>query len=200
LTKILLGTNNFGKVREFLTLASALPYTITIPSDEGIYIHVEEYGKSYHENAYIKAQAFSEASGLTTIADDSGLEVDALGGAPGLKSARYAGLDATDKDRVLYLLDKLKGIGWEKRTARFICAIVLVKPNGEPKYFDGVCEGKITLEPKGEAGFGYDPVFYIPAMGKTIAQLSPDQKNNISHRSIAAKQLLRHLRDYQSGA
>lgn len=196
--KILIGTNNLGKGQEFLTLMGDLPYTITTPSNEGIHIDVEEYGKNYHENAYIKAQAFSNASGLTTIADDSGLEVDSLNGAPGLKSARYAGLDATDKDRVLYLLDKLKGIGWDKRTARFICAIVLVKPNGEPKYFDGVCEGKITLEPKGEYGFGYDPVFYIPAMGKTIAQLSQHQKNNISHRSIAANKLLRHLRDYQS--
>ena len=183
-----------GKVQEFLTLMGGLRFTLTTPNEEGISFDVEENGGNYHENAYIKAQAFSSASGLATVADDSGLEVEALGGEPGLRSARYAGLDATDEDRVSYLLDKLNGIGWENRKARFICVIALVEPNGEPKYFDGICEGKIALEPKGGGGFGYDPIFYIPSIGKTVAQLSPHQKNNISHRSIAAKKLLAHLK------
>ena len=171
-----------------------LRFTITTPNEEGISFDVEENGENYHENAYIKAQAFSKASGLPTVADDSGLEVEALGGEPGLRSARYAGLDATDEDRVSYLLDKLNGIGWEYRKARFICVIALVEPNGEPKDFDGICEGKIALEPKGGGGFGYDPIFYIPSIRKTVAQLSQHQKNNISHRSIAAKKLLAHLK------
>ncbi len=182
-----------GKVQEFLTLMGGLPITITTPSKEGIRLEVEETGENYHENAYIKALAFSEASGLAAVADDSGLEVEALGGEPGLRSARYAGIDATDEDRVSYLLDKLNGIGWEYRNARFICVIALVEPNGKPKYFDGVCEGKISLEPKGDGGFGYDPVFYLPSIGKTVAQLNQHQKNTISHRSIATKKLLEHL-------
>jgi XTP/dITP diphosphohydrolase len=147
---------------------------------------VEEKTGSYRENAIAKAVTWAKATGLITLADDSGLEVDALGGAPGPVSARYGGLE-TDRERYELLLKKMEGIPWPQRTARFRCVIAIAYPDGEVHTFEGVMEGLIALEPKGEHGFGYDPVFFLPELGKTVAQLTLEEKNRLSHRAQAAR-------------
>jgi len=141
----------------------------------------------------LKAAALAEASGLLTLADDSGLAVDALGGEPGVYSARYAGENALDTDRNAYLLSKMHTIPAEKRTARFCCVIAIAQPGHIIATFEGNCEGFISTEPRGTNGFGYDPVFYLPEYGKTMAELPSEIKNSISHRSIAAQKASRFL-------
>ena len=190
---LLLATNNQAKVREYRSLLQNLPYTVTTPSDCGIAIVVDEVGESMEENARLKAMAFASKSGLLSLADDSGLEVDVLGGEPGPLSARYAGEGASDRDRGNYLLARLNGVPWEKRTARFRCAIALASPDGRAQLFTGKCRGLITLEPRGEQGFGYDPVFYLPELDKTMAELPMEIKNQISHRGQAARKAYRAL-------
>lgn len=159
MAKLLLATNNTGKVHEYQSLLTGIPWELTTPKQQGIQLEVEETGSSFEENARLKALAFARASGLLTLADDSGLEVDALNGEPGIRSSRYAGEGASDADRVNFLLNKLKDVPEEKRTARFRCVIALAWPDGRIEYFTGTCEGSITFTPKGEEGFGYDPVF-----------------------------------------
>jgi XTP/dITP diphosphohydrolase len=132
---------------------------------------------------------------MMTLADDSGLEVDALSGEPGVFSARYAGVDATDADRLNYLLAKIKNVPWEKRTARFRCVIAIALPNGKIELCKGKCEGIITFEAKGTQGFGYDPIFYVPSFDKTMAELTFNEKNKISHRGIAAQKARKLLMD-----
>jgi XTP/dITP diphosphohydrolase len=185
--KLLLATNNNGKVQEFRSLLKSIDFDLVTLNDIGITTKVEETGQTMEENARLKATIYAAESGLLTLADDSGLEVDALGGEPGVRSARYAGNNASDTDRVNYLLSKLISVPWEKRTARFRCVIAIATPEGNFALCDGECCGLITFEPKGSNGFGYDPVFYFPELGKTMAELSPEIKGRISHRANAAK-------------
>jgi XTP/dITP diphosphohydrolase len=185
--KLLIATHNPGKVREYRELLAGLPLELTYPAHEGLDIEVAETGESFAENARLKAAAYARASGLLTLADDSGLEVDALGGEPGIRSARYAGKGASDEERYRLLLEKLRKVPWEERTARFRCAIAVATPAGQVHTAEGICEGVIAFEPKGEHGFGYDPVFYFPEYGMTMAELPPGTKNEISHRARAAQ-------------
>ena len=191
--KLLLATNNQAKVREYKSLLQNLPYVLVAPSELGINITVNEVGKSLEENARLKARIFATKSRLLALADDSGLEVDALGGEPGPLSARYAGEGASDRDRVNYLLSRLEGVPWEKRSASFKCVIVIAMPDGEVESCSGECRGFITFEPRGEQGFGYDPVFYLPELDRTMAELTLTEKNQVSHRGQAARKAYRVL-------
>jgi XTP/dITP diphosphohydrolase len=181
--ELLVATNNLGKQREFTELLASLPAKVLFPTDLGLRVKVEETGSTYAENAELKAQEFCRASGLIALGDDSGLEVDALGGAPGLRSARYT--VGSDLDRLTALLDNLSQTPEELRTARFRCVVAIATPTGENYTTEGVCEGIITLKPAGSGGFGYDPIFYIPDQGRTMAELEPAVKNRISHRARA---------------
>jgi len=190
MVKLLVATNNPGKVREYEDLLVGLPLEVTFPAQEGIALEVEESGATFEENARLKALAYARASGLLTLADDSGLEVDALGGAPGVRSARYAGAGASDADRYQKLLDALVGVPEAQRTARFRCVVALAWPDGTVRTAEGRCEGQIGLAPRGEHGFGYDPVFIVDGFGgQTMAELPPEVKNRISHRARAVKVL-----------
>ncbi len=185
--KLLLATNNAGKVKEFRSLLQGIPFELVTPQDLGIKTEVAETGATYEENARLKACALSKESDLLTLADDSGLEVDALNGEPGVMSARYAGKNASDTDRVKYLLSKIKDVPKEKRTARFRCIIAIAQPDGPVEFCEGECKGLIAFEPCGKNGFGYDPIFCFPKYGKTMAQLPIEIKNRISHRGRAAQ-------------
>ena len=191
--RILLATNNAGKVRELVVLLAGSPFEVATPSDEGIALDVEETGDTFEENAVLKARAFAEASGLLSIADDSGLEVDALGGEPGVRSARYAGPEASDEDRVRYLLGKLEGVEWERRSARFRSVVALAYPGGEIRLFEGACEGMVAFESQGDKGFGYDPVFYIPSLDMHMAELELEEKTRMSHRGQATRRAVEFL-------
>lgn len=155
---------------------------------------IREDGTTFAENARIKALAASEATGEPTVADDSGLVVDALGGEPGIHSARYAGEHATDADRIAKVLDAMRDAPWERRTARFICALALARNGKIAAEVEGRCEGFIAFEPRGADGFGYDPIFFLPEYGKTIAELGAAVKNRISHRARALRALVEFLR------
>jgi len=195
--KLLLATNNQGKLREYKSLLQKIPYELITLAEQGIIAEVSEVGGSLEENARLKATVIADQSQLLTLADDSGLEVDALGGEPGPLSARYAGEGASDRDRVNYLLSRLEGVPWEKRTARFRCVIAVATPNGKAEICSGECQGFITFKPRGKHGFGYDPIFYLPELGKTMAELPLSLKNHVSHRGHAARkayQLLERLR------
>lgn len=185
--KLLVATNNPGKVQEYADLFVGLPVTLTFPAQEGLSLAVDESGETFAENAILKARAYARASGLLTLADDSGLEVDALDGAPGIRSARYAGEGTSDEDRYRLLLRNLADVPAEKRTARFRCVVAIVTPEGEAYTTEGCCEGAIGFEPRGRHGFGYDPVFYVAGHGQTMAELLPQTKNQISHRARAAQ-------------
>ena len=198
MVKLLLATNNQGKVLEYKSLFQDLPYEVVALTEQGITIEVDEVGDSLEENARLKATALVAQSQILTLADDSGLEVDALGGEPGPLSARYAGEGASDEGRVRYLLSRLKDVPWPERTARFRCVIALALPGADVEFCHGECPGIITLEPCGEQGFGYDPIFYLPELGKTMAELSLPEKNRVSHRGRAAReayQVLARLKD-----
>lgn len=185
---LLVATNNPGKIREYEALLADLPVEITFPGQEGLDMEVAETGDTFEENARLKAVAFAQASGLLTLADDSGLEVDALGGAPGVHSARYAGPGASDEDRYRKLLAALADVPPDRRSARFRCVVAVAQPDGAVYTADGVCEGQIGFEPRGEHGFGYDPVFLVQGYdGLTMAELDPEVKNRISHRARAAR-------------
>jgi XTP/dITP diphosphohydrolase len=157
-------------------------------AEQGITTDVDEVGDSLQENARLKATALATESHLLTMADDSGLEVDALGGEPGPLSHRYAGEGASDEDRVNYLLSRLKNVPGAERTARFRCVIALAVPGDDVEFCYGECPGVITFEPSGKQGFGYDPIFYLPELGKTMAELSLAEKNRVSHRGQAARE------------
>jgi len=192
--KLLIATHNAGKKREYARLLSGLGIELVTLDDLGIAEAIEEDGASYAENALLKARGYCAAQGLLTLADDSGLEVDALDGAPGLLTARYAGEDATDKERYQLLLEQLRGVPDARRAARFRCVIALAWPDGRTQIAEGTCEGHITHEPRGAHGFGYDPVFYLPEYGCTMAELAPEVKNRISHRARAAAAVREILR------
>lgn len=197
--KLLLATNNKGKLRELQAILADLPLEILAPADIGLTLEVDEDGLTYAENAAKKAVAFQRVSGLVCLADDSGLEVDALGGAPGLRSARYSSKPgATDRDRRMTLLQNLadKPRPW---TARFRATMAVAGPDGSVEIAEGICEGEIVPEERGSGGFGYDPVFFIPEFGRTMAELPEETKNRLSHRARAAQAarpiLARLLRD-----
>jgi XTP/dITP diphosphohydrolase len=183
--RLLVATHNQGKVQEFKQLLAPLGAAISVPDDLGIHLEIPEDGTTYAENARRKAEGYAAASGLLTLADDSGLEVDALGGAPGIHSARYA--SGSDAKRVAALLSHLQGVRWKDRTARFRCVVVIVAPGGDFHQAEGVCEGVIAFRPAGDGGFGYDPIFYLPDYSCTMAQLSREEKNRISHRARAVQ-------------
>ncbi len=185
--KLLVATENPGKQREYRQLLADLPVTLCFPVDLGLHLEVVEDGETFVANAGLKATAYSRASGLWSLADDSGLEVDALDGAPGVRSARYGGGLATDHARVEHLLLNLAGVETQQRTARFRCALVLSGPQGEERTTEGVCQGLILTAPRGTGGFGYDPVFLLPELGVTMAELSAQEKNRISHRAKAVE-------------
>jgi XTP/dITP diphosphohydrolase len=184
--QLLLATNNPGKLHELMPLLDDMPLHIVTPHALGLHLDVAETGTTYAENARLKAEAFAHASGLLTLADDSGLEVDALSGAPGVYSARYAGEAASDADRRAKLIHVLRQVPAPRR-ARFRCVIAIAQPGGAIDYFEGVCAGEIILEERGVNGFGYDPVFYLPEQGCTMAELPSAVKNRMSHRARAAQ-------------
>lgn len=186
--RLLLATGNEHKLQELKSLLQGLPYDVVSPADIGIDATIDETGSSFEENASLKAKAMAAKSHLLTLADDSGLEVDALNGAPGILSARYAGANATDSERISFLLSQLKGVPYDKRQAKFRCVIAIAVPEGKVELCHGECHGYITFQPTGEHGFGYDPVFYLPELGKTMAELLPEIKNNISHRGQAIRE------------
>ena len=194
--KLLLATSNPGKIKEYRFLLDGLGYQITTLTEEGITKIVTESGSKYEQNARLKAITYAKLSQFIALADDSGLEVDALDGEPGIKSARFAGKAATDAEKVNLLLARLNGIPWEKRTARFKCVIAIAIPGGRVELCYGECHGMVAFEAKGENGFGYDPIFFLPKIGKTMAELPFEMKNKISHRaraSLKARQVLQRL-------
>ena len=200
LTELLLATNNPGKVREYCLLLQGLPFVVTTAGKRGIKVTLGESGDTFEQNAALTAKTYTQISGLISLADDSGLEVAALGGEPGPLSARYAGEGASDEARMDFLLRKLSAVPWERRSARFRCVIAIATPDGKVELCHGDCEGFITFEPKGENGFGYDPIFYLPELGKTMAELAIEQKNKVSHRGKAAqkaRQILARLAEAQ---
>lgn len=191
--KLLLATTNRGKINEYRSLLKGIPFELVTPMEEGVRISVEENYNSMVENATHKAMTFADTSGLIALADDSGLEVDALGGEPGVRSARYAGDGASDSDRIDYLLDKMKNIPAEKRSASFKCVIAISVPWEKVETCSGECRGAINFEPRGNNGFGYDPVFFIPELNQTMAELTLEVKNKISHRARAVEKAYRIL-------
>jgi XTP/dITP diphosphohydrolase len=191
--KLLLATNNQGKASEYRSLFQGLQYFLVTLADEAVGIGVDEVGGSFEENAGLKAAAFAAETGLLTLADDSGLEVDALGGEPGVLSARYAGEDASDIDRVNLLLSRMRDVPWPERTARFRCVIAIARPGSKVELCHGECQGIITFEPRGDCGFGYDPVFYLPELDRTMSELTMEEKNRLSHRGQAAREAIPFL-------
>jgi len=191
---IVIATRNTGKLREFQTLLQALPCEVRSLRDLAIDEEFEETGRTFAENARIKALGYSRLTHFPVLADDSGLEVDALGGRPGIHSARYAGPGASDADRIDKLLGELEFSGGGFN-AYFVCALALAQ-NGELlRESKGMCSGIITREPRGEHGFGYDPIFLFPALGKTFAELNELEKNRYSHRARAVAAMLEFLQD-----
>jgi len=164
-----------------------VPYELTLLADVPGATLPEETGTTYHENALIKARAGATVTGALALGDDSGIEVDALGGDPGLHSARWGGPRLDDAGRIALLLERLRGVPAERRTARFRCLIALVEPGGRARVVEGVVEGRITEAPRGTGGFGYDPVFYYAPLGGTFGELPPATKHRVSHRGAAAR-------------
>ena len=185
--ELLLATTNYHKLEEYRAIFSDVPFALLSLRDVQLDMDVEETGTTFAENAQLKALAYARASGMLTLADDSGLEIDALGGAPGIYSARFAGKETSYEERFRLLLEQLKGLTRERRTARFRCAITLAEPSGYYQTVEGTLEGVIADAPRGHYGFGYDPIFFIPELGKTSAELTPEHKNRISHRGQAAQ-------------
>ena len=191
MSKLLIATNNAAKIREYRNILADLPLTLTSLAAEGINLDPEETGTTFVENALLKARAFAATSDLLILADDSGLEIDALGGEPGVYSARYGNTAKDDHvKRYQIVLEKVQAIPWEQRTARFRCVIALAYQDQVIGTADGTVEGFITTEPKGSGGFGYDPIFYVPEFEATLAEVSPERKHSISHRGRAARAAL----------
>ncbi|MBW1972756.1 MAG: XTP/dITP diphosphatase [Deltaproteobacteria bacterium] len=191
--KILIGTKNNGKIKEIKKILNGIDVTILTPNDLGIKKKPLENGKDFWENSITKARFYHELSSYPTLAEDSGLEVEALNGLPGVHSARFAGDQASDKENWEKLLLLLKDLPKEKRKARFICVVSFIDKNGDIKFFEGKVEGVITKEAIGERGFGYDPIFFVSEKGKTMAQLTEDEKNLISHRGKAWREAKAYL-------
>lgn len=192
MTQLLIATNNPGKLVEFTDLLNSLPATLVTPEALGLEFDVAETGASYAENARLKADALARASGLITLGDDSGLEVEALGGRPGLHSARYAGEGASDADRRHKLMQELGQVP-PPRLARFVCVLAVAHPALGTREFEGQCAGEIILQERGENGFGYDPIFFLPEYQATLAELPEGVKNSLSHRGRAVQAALAYL-------
>lgn len=196
--KIIFATGNQGKMREVSRILGDLGLAVISMRDAGISIEIEENGSSYEENALLKARAVagSTAEKCIVLADDSGLEIDYLHREPGIYSARYLGEDTSYRQKNNNLIERLAGVPDEKRTARFVCAIAAVLPDGRELTTRGVIEGRIGYEEKGSGGFGYDPIFYLPEYGKTTAELTEEEKNAVSHRGRALGAMKKELRKY----
>ena len=190
--KVILASNNKHKLTEMKKILSPLGYDVMSQAEAGCIIDVEETGTTFEENAALKAQAVHDMTGFPVISDDSGLEVDYLGGAPGVYSHRYAGENATDADRCLKLLSELEGVEKSSRTARFVCVVCFIDENGKKTVVRGTCEGYIGTEPIGENGFGYDPVFMYGT--RSFAELSEEEKNAVSHRADALSKFISQIK------
>jgi len=195
MARVVLATNNPGKVAELRAILGGSSLELLSASDVGGLPDVEETADTFEENAIVKAVEISRHTGLAAIADDSGLEVDAIGGAPGVRSARYAGQSQDDAANVARLLIELEGVAEEERTARFVCIAAYVDTEGRRLTARGTCEGRIGFDPRGSRGFGYDPVFVPDGYEQTMAELSPETKNAISHRGKAFRALREQLRE-----
>lgn len=194
LKKIVFATGNKGKVKEIQMILADLGVEVTTMKEEGIFVDVEENGITYEENAMIKAKEVAKYTDAIVMADDSGLEIDYLNKEPGIYSARYMGEDTSYRIKNGNLIDRLAGVPDEKRTARFVCAIATVLPDGRELTTRGVIEGRIGYEERGENGFGYDPIFYVPEFGKTTAELTEEEKNMVSHRGRALEIMKEELK------
>ena len=195
--RLVLASKNQKKLAEMNDILSNLGIQVCSEAEVGVDVEVEETGTTFEENSLLKARAVMEASGLPAIADDSGLCVDALSGAPGVWSARYGGPDLDDAGRYRLLLENMRG--QSPRTAKFVSVITCCFPNGDVLTARGECPGTIAFAPMGEGGFGYDPVFFIPALKKTFAQLTPEEKNAVSHRGKALERFKQKLEEYLAG-
>ena len=198
--KIIFATGNEDKLKEIRAILNKPDIEIISMREAGITDDIEENGSTFSENSLIKARAVSERTGFPAMADDSGLEVDYLNGEPGIYSARYLGRDTGHDKKNTYILEKLSGVKDEERGARFVCAASLVLPDGREFVRMGVMEGRIAYEAKGSNGFGYDPIFFLPEYGKTSAELSPEEKNRISHRGKALMQIKELIGELKNGA
>ena len=187
--RIVFATGNAGKIKEIRMIMEDTGLEVVSMKDAGIKADIEENGKTYEENALIKARAVAAFTKDIVMADDSGLEIDYLNKEPGIYSARYMGHDTPYAIKNQKILDKLRDVPEEKRTARFVCAMALVLPDGTTRTTQATMEGRIGYEIKGENGFGYDPIFYLPELGKSSAEISPEQKNRISHRGKALRMM-----------
>ena len=197
-TDLLIATRNAGKIREFASLFEELPVRLRSLSEfpQAAAAEVEETGATFAENSALKARFYAALTGIWTLADDSGLEVEALGGAPGIYSARYAGANASDMERVRRLLEELRQTGDARRRARFVCTITLAQPRPLTlDKFTGICEGRIAAAPRGQGGFGYDPIFIPDGYDQTFGELSSEIKQQISHRALALRAAYSFLRE-----
>ena len=195
--KVILASKNQHKLTELSAILSGLGFEIALESEYGLDIDVDETGTTFEENSRLKAEAVMRAANMPAVADDSGLMVDALDGAPGVHSARYGpkGHDGTDDERIAFLLENMKEVPEAARTAKFVCVITCLWPDGRRIVARGECPGQILFAPKGTGGFGYDPVFYLPELEKTYAELAPEEKNAISHRARALQAFCRIYRE-----
>lgn len=194
--KIIFATGNKGKIKEIQMILADLGVEVMTMKEAGIVIDIEENGSSYEENALIKARAVAEHTEYIVMADDSGLEIDYLNNEPGIYSARYMGEDTSYRIKNANLIERLEGVADEERTARFVCAIAAVFPDGREVTTRGIIEGRIGYEEKGSNGFGYDPIFYVPKFGKTTAELTEEEKNQVSHRGNALMLMKEELKRY----
>lgn len=196
--RIIFATGNAGKIREINAIMADTGMEVVSMKDAGIQIDVEENGKTYEENALIKARAAAAVSEDIVMADDSGLEIDYLNGEPGIYSARYLGENTSYRIKNADLVSRLEGVPDEKRTARFVCAIAAVLPDGRELTVRAAIEGRIGYEEKGANGFGYDPIFYVPEFQKTTAELTETEKNEVSHRGKALRLMKEELKKYEN--
>ncbi len=196
--RIIFATGNAGKMKEIRMIMADTGMEVVSMKEAGIAPDIEENGTTYEENALIKARAVAARTDDIVLADDSGLEIDYLGGEPGVYSARYLGEDTSYRIKNATLIQRLEGVPDEKRTARFVCAIAAVLPDGRELTTRAAVEGQIGYEEKGEHGFGYDPIFYVPKFHKTTAELTEEEKNQVSHRGQALQRMKEELKKYES--
>lgn len=187
--EIIIATKNKGKAKDFEQLLEPMGYKVLTLHDVAPHMDVEETGETFEANAILKAEAIAQELQATVIADDSGLEIDALDGEPGVYSARYSGEERNDESNIDKVLQKMVQVPNDEKTARFRCVLALASPGKETLLFEGTCEGLIIDERKGDNGFGYDPIFYVPALDKTMAEMEPSEKASVSHRGNAIREL-----------
>jgi len=194
--RIVFATGNAGKVKEVQAILADMGLEVLTMKEAGISIDIEENGQTYEENALIKAREVAKYTDAIVMADDSGIEIEHLDNGPGIFSARFLGEDTSYRIKNNYIIEQLAGVPDEKRTARYVCAIAAVLPDGTELTTRGIFEGRIGYEEAGENGFGYDPIFFVPKFGKTTAQLSPEEKNQVSHRGLALEAMKIELKKY----